>query len=111
MAQNTGRIRDFSRPNPVPDTPQEVSGRQIGSQGVTEGVQILTGHTQNAGTGNPGPDPTEINVHPGTSVRLFERTISEEDKMRAVVKKPSDPQVVLRDGDPKVDVSREDGAA
>jgi len=94
----SGQIIDFSKKNPNPP------------EGVTQQSNVirLSGATQSSAPENPGPDPTQINVHPDTSVRLFERVVSDEDKLRAVVKRPNDPQVVVRDGDPKVDVSRED---
>jgi len=94
----TGEIIDFSKPNPNPPEGQRQQGEII----------RLSGATTFAGPENPGPDPTEINVHPDTSVRLFERVVTEEDKLRAVVKKPGDPEVRVREGDPKADVSRED---
>jgi hypothetical protein len=95
----TGEIIDFTKPNPNPpdgqrqDDVQRLTGRQ-----PSQGVQIVGGGGYTPPNENPGPDAPEINVDPAASTRLLERVVTDEDRLRANVKKPSDPDVRIREG-------------
>jgi hypothetical protein len=88
MAQGTGRIVDFTKPAPPQDEvevkvarPQQEPLQRLSSvTGVQEGVEV---------------------VH-------HENVIVESDKIRSTVHRPGDPEIRIRDGDPKKDVSRDD---
>lgn len=73
----TGEIVDFSKPAknpPVEGTqqPQEIQ-RLSGSQGVPHGVEV----------------------------RVHETVTVENDKLRSMVRRPGDPEIRVRDGNPK----------
>jgi len=77
FTMGTGEIRDFTKPNsnpPVEGTqqPQEIQ-RLSGSQGVARGVEV----------------------------RKHETVTVESDKYRSTVRRPGEPEIRVRDGDPK----------
>jgi hypothetical protein len=66
----TGEVRDFSKPNPIP-------------QEQTQQIQRLS---------------TETGVE-NVEVRLHEQLVVEDDKLRVEKRKPGDPEIRIRIGD------------
>jgi hypothetical protein len=66
----TGEVRDFSKPNPIP-------------QEQTQQIQRLS---------------TETGVE-NVEVRLHEQLVVEDDKLRVEKRKPGDPEIRIRVGD------------
>lgn len=94
----TGNIQDFRKPNPNQEGQQQDGIQRLSHMQPPQSVQVVGGGGYTPTTENPGPDEPEITVHAETSTRLFERVVSDEDKLRTTVRQPNEPEVVVRDG-------------
>lgn len=91
MGQGTGRIVDFTQPAPPSEEVEVKVARP--QQEPLQRLSSVTGVQQQ-----------------GVEVVHHENVIVESDKIRSTVHRPGDPEIRIRDGDPKTweDVKRND---